>query len=105
MNKSQTNAIERVRHLIQRNISTSSAERYGQKITKFEVEPTTYGTLWVSVEVDDTALPDSNLLKFMDHAHWLISIGKRGGITAHTYPRSLEQFAGSNWCGINIKAA
>lgn len=105
MNKSQTAAVERVRRLIQGGITQVSAERYGRKITKFDVETTTYGTLWISVEVDDTALPDTNVLKFMDHEHWYISIGKRGAITAHSYPRSLEQFAGSSYCGINIKAA
>jgi hypothetical protein len=105
MNKSQTKAIERVRHLLQSRISESAAEKYGQKITKFEVEPTDYGTLWVSAEVDHTALPDTNLLKALDHEHWLISIGKRGAITAHSFPRAFEQFAGSGYLGMNIKSA
>lgn len=103
MNKSQQNAINFLRSRLEQSISPDSAERYGARVSVFEVKPTDYGTFWVRAEINYDGLEPGNLLRFLCHEHWYVAVGKRGALIAHMYPDSLKQFKGRKFGGINIK--
>jgi len=99
---SQTQKIESLKNIIEENISENNRERYGAKITVVRIDETTYGTVWLKVETELTALPETSLLRILDHDHWMISIGRKGAAVAEMVPDYLRQLAGSKWNGIKI---
>ncbi len=105
MNSKQTAAVTRIQNWIGRNSIrfTGDANRYGKQITNLDVKDTDYGTVTVSLQVESLGLPENNLLRVIDHEFWLFFIGKRGAITARMYPKSLDQFKGRQYLGINIR--
>lgn len=93
MNKSQQAAVDYFRRHLEDHIRDYQREQYGRAITKFKTEPTDYdNSFWLSAEVEDTALPDNNLLKALDHEWWHVSIGPRGRISVWSCPNSFKQF-------------
>jgi len=106
-NRSQQAAIDHLRSFIERDISDTSREKYGQQIVKFEVEPTGYDYgFWVSVEVDMVNLDEGNLLRALDWQSWHVYVGARGRLDAHSYPDVYKRcgYKGKrHWSGINFK--
>jgi hypothetical protein len=99
-NPMQQRSIDHLRRVISRDFD----EARGETFTKFEVTPTGYDYgFWVSAEVEMTGLGKNNVLRILSEEHWHVYIGPRGKIDAHSYPRSLEQFKGGEFLGINIK--
>lgn len=98
---SQDQAIGRFRSFL--NNHQSGTDQYQREITEFKVTDTSYGIKWISAQQEITSLPKGNLLRALDHNYWHIEVGKRGALTAHAYPKSLEQFKGKKFFGINIK--
>lgn len=74
---------------------------------QFTVKATSYGTAWVTVHADVPSLGENNVLRVLTCGdnYWHVEVGKRGKLTAFAYPRSVEQFAGKEWCGIHIDPA
>lgn len=69
-----------------------------------DLKATTYGEVWVGIKPDIPSLPAGNALRVLVQiGTWYVRIGRRGRLVAHIYPRSLDQFAGSDWCGIAIE--
>ena len=102
MNKSQKQAIEFLKHHIKSNLDDNP--KYQEQITVFEVESTSYGTYWVTVEVEMLGLSKTNLLRYFSNKRWFVSIGPRGKIEAVNYPASYSQFKGTKvFNHINIK--
>ena len=102
MNKAQQTAIARLRRFIEQQEIERRPANYGAQITRWDVQPTDYGTLWVTAETELTGLPAGNLLRALDHTHYFVSIGKRGALTMKIGPKSLDQFEGRQFLGINI---
>jgi len=106
MNKSQQKAIELFKYRVEQFFSAHDVKEYGAKITRFDVRDEPCGNsrfVSVAVETELTALPNGNLLKALDHTHWLAFIGDKGAINLHSGPKSLEQFKGKKqYMGMNI---
>lgn len=98
----QSKAISRFKKFLEREIERE-AELYGAKITEWDVEATDHGTFWIKAQTEYTALPENNVLRALSHEFWHVSVGKRGSLTAWTYPKSLKQFKGKSFLGVNIK--
>lgn len=83
------------------------AERFlaGHKVeVTIDVQGTDYGPVWIRVEQDMPTLEQGNMLRVLESMdRWFILCTPRGKLVAKTYPRSIEQFAGSKWCGIHIE--
>lgn len=102
MTKTQTEAIEFIKRTITDHLTAHAREKYGAQITKCEVKQSEYA-LWLSIETEYTTLPEDNVLRAVSHEFWFFELGKRGAITAHIYPKSLNQFKGRKAFGFNIK--
>ncbi len=98
----QALAADRFRNHLNKSISANCAERYGKAISRFEVTATDYSHAWITAEIECLGLPESNLLRSVEHEFWTVKIGPRGALSAYQYPNSLEQFAGRKFMGINI---
>lgn len=103
MNESQKQAVESFRRFVEQQHITGRPAEYGAKITEWEVSATEYGTLWIKAQVELTGLPEGNLLRAIDHEHYFVSVGRRGALTMRMGPRSLRQFEGKQFLGINIR--
>ena len=96
MNNYQINAIDYLR----RHLEHKPDELV--QITKFDVQPTDYGKIWVAVDFGCPNAPNSMLAILAEMDNWLVCIGKRGKIEAWVYPDSVKDFAGKTWCRIHI---
>lgn len=106
LSPSQKRAINRVNHFIESYVlQDSSVEKYGQKVTKFEVEDFCKYFATIDVEVDYTGLPDTNYLRYISKQNLMFSIGKRGKISVRVYSQdaSFKQFAGKKAFGIHFR--
>jgi hypothetical protein len=92
MNTRQQAAADFFRSFLNAELSRQAKEDHGAKITEWEVKPTEYGAVWISAEVELTALPEGNLLRALDHQRWFVLIGKGGSVHAHLYPGHYKQF-------------
>ena len=102
MNKLQEEAIDRFqRYVMQHDVD--SAARFGAAITEWIVSETSYGTMWIKAQVDYLGLPENNLLRALSRTYYLVRVGRRGALTMKIGPKSLEQFEGGSFFGINIK--
>lgn len=62
------------------------------------------GRISVTAHVDLEGLGEGNLLRFIvSGERWHLFIGPRGGVEAVSYPKSIEQFKGRQFMGINIR--
>ena len=107
MNKSQESAIKYFKEeIIEMRINSLNSHQGDPsrlcKVERFEVEPTEYGTFWVSAEV--AAGEVGSMLHAVTSERWFVEVGKRGALNAHSFPKSLEDYKGRSWCGVNIKA-
>jgi hypothetical protein len=101
----QARALEKLLH---RAATDEYAGTNPETIIVYEVEvrATTYGTAWVTIRPDIPSLPPGNALRTMTMIEtWHVHVGKRGKLEAWMYPRSLEQFAGGEWCGVHVRRA
>ena len=97
---SQIKALEYLRWYFEKDLN----EKYGEEITKFETKVNDYdGSLWLSVETEYMGLPETNLLRALDHDYWHFLIGRSGKMEAHSYPKSFEQFKGRKAFGFWVK--
>lgn len=94
MTPSQQKAIARFRSYIESGFSETDREKYGAEITRFETKHAFGGSHWLYVETDYTKLPEGNLLRVLNDDHWVILVGRFGGMKAISYPRCYDQFAG-----------
>lgn len=62
-------------------------------ISKFETVDY-HGMIWIRAELDRAGLPENNVLRFLDHQHWHVLIGPRGGIEVKDAPKEYRQFKG-----------
>jgi hypothetical protein len=106
LNKRQQNAVARLRRMFDdsaaRANAVASSEATKQAV-EFAVKDSSAGSgAWVSVDI---VYPNAKgtLLSAIGSEHWFIAVGERGALTAYSYPKSVEQFAGRQWMGINIK--
>lgn len=101
LNKSQQVAL---RALIN-DVCGHKQEAAGHEIVwTVEVEPTEYGTAWVSLKQDIPTLSENNALRsFTRMDSWFVSIGKRGALDAHCYPNYARSFKGQRLGRINYK--
>jgi hypothetical protein len=68
-----------------------------------DVRRTATDGAWVYIQPDVPGLPPENALRILTRLEtWHAHIGPRGGLSAYTYPRTLDQFSGLRWCGILI---
>jgi hypothetical protein len=101
MNKSQERAVTKVRRYVESELSANP--EYGDQITEWEVKEVTPGRYFITAQRDMTKLSEGNLLRFLEHTYYLFSIGRGGAVDMLMGPRSLEQFIGRRWCGMNIR--
>lgn len=105
MNAAQLRAVDATKRLFSNQAERANAGKTADaKIWQaftFEVKDTEHGTAWLSVREEYPNAPGTILSALSDS--WFIHVGKRGGLVAHMYPRSIAQFAGRRWCGIAIK--
>jgi hypothetical protein len=106
MTATQERAVNELRAMFNAQAERSNAAASSERTHKryeFDVKPTDYGKVWVTVR-ETYPNAEGTLLSALSE-HWFICVGKRGGKVAHIHPRSVEQFAGSRWCGIAIARA
>jgi len=97
----QQRAIDGFRRYLEENLNDNP--EYGDTITKFELVATGYdASWWLSAETEMMGLGEGNLLRALDHHYWHIFVGPRGALTAHSYPKSLEQFKGGRFTPANL---
>ncbi|CAB4152022.1 hypothetical protein UFOVP938_60 [uncultured Caudovirales phage] len=104
MNKSQTKAIETFRKFLLSDDNFGGTKDHPLELTEFSVKPTEYGTAWISAELEITSLPKTSLLRALDRQSWFVEVGKLGCLTVHIGRKSLEQFKGKKFFGMNIKS-
>lgn len=100
MNRAQQKALDYFRQHLTSNLSKNPA--YGDTVTVFNAEPTSYGTLWITARTEMVGLPEGNVLRCVSAEHWFVSVGKRGALTVKMGPKSLKQFKGRKFMGLNI---
>ena len=100
LKRRQASALTELLHLACDRKPTAGSH---EMVYTVEVMRTSYGTAWVAIRPDIPTLGEDNLLRNLERIEtWHVHIGKRGKLEAWTYPKSLQQFAGKTWCGINI---
>jgi hypothetical protein len=99
MNASQARAARLFTNHVQRNVDPHP-ERGDAAF--FSVETTSYGTLWIKGETEMTGLGEGNLLRAVSREYWLVSIGKRGGLTVKMAPKPYQQFSGKRAFGMTF---
>lgn len=99
MTKSQERAIAYFRGFMERQLNTNPA--YGDTIDTWKVEPTSYGTFWITATTDMTKLGEGNLLRALDRQHWFVSVGRRGALEVKSAPKSFKQFNGKRAFSMN----
>lgn len=102
--KSQANAVARFVRMMQESVDRANAiaQSEGTKqALEVEVMTMDYGAVWISLKV---TYPNAKgtLLSAIGTEYWHVHVGKRGALTAWSYPNSVKQFAGRKWCGVNI---
>jgi hypothetical protein len=102
MTKSQQQAVERFRQFVIAQDITRRSPEYGADLTEWNVKATDYGTLWIKAQTELVGLPINNLLRALNHNYYFASVGRRGAITLKIGPKSLAQFEGGQFLGINI---
>jgi len=103
MNTNQERAVQRFRAFMTGQLNANPD--YGDQLVEFSVEPTDYGTLWITAKTDMTKLGENNLLRALDRQYWLVSVGRRGAINVKMAPKSFDQFSGRRAFCMNFKTA
>jgi hypothetical protein len=99
MNASQTRAVESFRRFMQTQLDIVPDR---QDTLDLEVQPTTYGIIWIKATTTMLGLPEGNLLRFVAHQHWFVKVGKRGALDVKMAPKSFEQFKGKRAFGLTF---
>ncbi len=100
LNQKQQQAITRLKDVMTIH---QGQTKYPLNLTRFEVTKSEYGDVMISAEMQhgDT-VPENSLLRIVDRQFWVVFVGKRGALTAKIGPKSLQQFQGKKFLGINI---
>lgn len=95
LNKSQTEAIEYIKRFMKNRMSGKFDHSLSFNIQMVE------GSLWVQTSFEQGK--PGTLLHALSDESYNLKIGKRGKITAISYPKSLDQFKNKTFLGIHIK--
>lgn len=101
MNARQQAAVERFRRYLQEREERSSSVA-PLSITKFKVETSEYGSVWISAELECTTLSENSILRALDHQYWHVNVGPKGKLEVWGCPKSCEQFAGRRAFGMKF---
>jgi hypothetical protein len=105
MKRNQEQAIAFFRRFLEQKVERSqeSTKIEPLVLTKFEVTETNYGSAWISAQLERTGLPETSLLRALDHEYWHVHVGVRGGLAVHSAPRQYEQFSSRRAFGMKFK--
>lgn len=93
MTKTQRNAVETFRKLLEKDGTTE----FPTKIERFEITEHSFG---VAVSAETRQGTPGNMLYVLSYASWLVFVGKRGRVTVKTCPTAYKQFAGRKAFGM-----
>jgi hypothetical protein len=99
MNAAQQNAIAKFKSFLTSRDNGNYSEGIPVELTAFEPR-VDGGMVFVSAQTDMGK--EGTMLRALSHEHWLLIVGKRGAVTVKMGPRSLKQFNGRKFLGMNI---
>mgnify|MGYP003677835436 CR=1 FL=1 len=103
LNPSQLIALKRIKEFM---LPSDDSEHFPD--TPQEIHSVTICELYAGVfslagQVERLALPETNLLRAIDHGYYHFFIGKRGAVTVKSAPSSYDQFNNKRAFGFTFK--